>query len=259
MVKKVQKLPILDLLVRRYPEYDREALRAYIDCRQVRVDNETCVDPKSLYPLGSQVELVLPAYVSRGGLKLEHALRHWNLDVSDLVMLDAGSSTGGFTDCLLQHGALAVHAVDVGYNQLDYRLRVDDRVHVHERKNIMHVTELDPQPDAAVADLSFRSITGAASHILRLTTRKWMVSLIKPQFEVPKGTEGFHGVVDDAKLLREILMEIFLQLSREGVGVTDIIESPILGRKGNREFLALLDTEHGCREEEFVLKVGRFS
>lgn len=251
-----RKLELLHLLSQRYPEYSKERLKAMIDCRQVVVHGETCTDGKKLYPADSPIELAIPKYVSRGGLKLEHALHIWNLDVTGLVMLDAGSSTGGFTDCLLQHGAAQVHSVDVGYNQLDYRLRTDSRVIVHERQNIMLVESLDPRPDAAVADLSFRSITGAASHILSLTEQGWMISLIKPQFEIPKGTQEFSGIVEDASLLKRVLLDVFAQLGSEGVGVACLEESPIQGRKGNREFLALLRRDSVLTEGAFAERVG---
>lgn len=257
MVKSGSKKTLIDLMQEQYPAYDRIQLRAFIDCRQVMVNGETCVDSQSNFPSESVVDLSIPQYVSRGGLKLEHALTTWSLNVSGLVMVDAGSSTGGFTDCLLQRGAVTVHAVDVGYNQLDYRLRSDVRVIVHERKNIMKVTELIPQPDGAVADLSFRSITGAASHILSMTRNKWMISLIKPQFEIPKGTNGFSGVIDDRELLGNILIDVFDQLAVEDVGVEKITESPIHGRKGNREFLAFLKSGTQMEKDSYIKTINQ--
>ncbi len=251
MAKQGKKKSVLHLLSEAYPQYHRTQLRAFIDCRQVVVDGETCVDPKTLYPVESSVSIEIPRFVSRGGLKLEHALDSWGIDVHGLVMVDAGSSTGGFTDCLLQHGATTVHAVDVGYNQLDYRLRNDTRVVVHERQNIMHIEELKPQPQGAVADLSFRSITGAASHILSLTRDKWLISLIKPQFEVSSDLKGFAGVVEHWQQIQEILLLVYQQLETEGVGIKKIIESPIQGRKGNREFLALLEPGIYLHKQEF--------
>jgi len=178
--------------------------------------------------------------VSRGGFKLERALELFDFPVEGLTFLDAGSSTGGFTDCLLQHGASCVHCVDVGYNLLDFSIRSDSRVSVHEKTNIMDLQSLDPRPDAAVADLSFRSIGGAATHILNLTETRRMTALIKPQFEVPRGTVGFDGVVRDMNLLRQTLESVFAALKDEGVGVFDVCISPVRGHKGNREFLALL-------------------
>lgn len=237
---KRSKKPLFDLLQKQYPQYHKNQFEAFLACRQIIIAGETCTSLETLYPQESRVDIMFTRYVSRGGLKLEYALRSWSINVNNVVMLDAGSSTGGFTDCLLQHGASLVHAVDVGYNQLDYKLRVDGRVQVHERQNIMHITSLDPQPAAAVADLSFRSITGAASHILSLTSQSWMIALIKPQFEIAKGTHQFSGVVTGDQLLVETLLAVYKTLQEEGVGIEAIVESPILGRKGNREFLALL-------------------
>lgn len=234
------KKPLLDLLQNQYPQYHKKQFKAFLACRQIVIAGETCTSLETLYPQESSADIVFARYVSRGGLKLEYALRSWEIDVHDLVLLDAGSSTGGFTDCLVQHGASLVHAVDVGYNQLDYKLRIDSRVQVLERQNIMHITALDPQPVAAVADLSFRSITGAASHILSLTSESWMIALIKPQFEIAKGNQQFSGVVTGDQLLVETLLDVYKKLQAEDVGIEAIIESPILGRKGNREFLALL-------------------
>ncbi len=236
----IPKKQLKELLAAQYPKYTKDQIEAFIACRQVIIAGETCTDLAVSYPADSKVEIVVKRYVSRGGLKLEYALHYWDIDPTGLVMLDAGASTGGFTDCLLQHGASTVHAVDVGYNQLDYKLRVDNRVVVHERTNIMHVTALEPQPMAAVADLSFRSITGAAQHILSLTRDAWMISLIKPQFEVAKGKAGFSGVILDDQLLFDVILDVYHLLQEENVGIAGIVQSPIVGRKGNREFLALL-------------------
>jgi 23S rRNA (cytidine1920-2'-O)/16S rRNA (cytidine1409-2'-O)-methyltransferase len=245
LMQKSKRSPLVSLLEKKYPDYSRDQLVAYIVCKNVLVDGQTYTDPRVLVNDSSNIELSFPKYVSRGGSKLEYALDYWKIDPTGLVFVDAGSSTGGFTDCLLQRGALKVHSVDVGYNQLDYRLRTDERVVVHEKQNIMTVTELDPVPQAAVADLSFRSIRGAASHILDLTTEKWLISLIKPQFEVPRWKEGFFGVVEDPALLIQVMTDVYEALVIEGVGIQAIITSPILGRKGNTEFLALLKPIEG--------------
>lgn len=256
-----QKKPLLDLLLSRYPLYTKKELAAFIACRNVIVDHEICANPKELFSPDILISLRFPAYVSRGGIKLAHALDIWDIDVRGLVVLDVGSSTGGFTDCLLQRGAAYVHAVDVGYNQLAYRLRVDKRVIVHERQNIMNVQSLEPESACAVADLSFRSISGAASHILSLTSQKYMVTLIKPQFEVHRGLKDFHGVIADPHLTYEILATLYHRLQTEGVHIGAIIDSPIRGHKGNREFLALLNLQKGLSEEEYLgtLKTMVFS
>ena len=254
---KVKRRPLAEILSKRYPEYSKDQLGAYIVCRNVKVDGQVFSDPKKAIDPDASIELVFDKYVSRGGFKLEHALDSWDIDPAGLVMLDAGSSTGGFTDCLLQRGALRVHSVDVGYNQLDFRLRTDPRVIVHEKQNIMTLEGLDPRPRAAVADLSFRSIRGAASHILSLTEDKWLISLIKPQFEVPRWKEGFFGVVTDTTLLHEVLLGVFDALAAEAVGIHALVPSPILGRKGNAEYLALLKPSEGMSKLVFKAELER--
>ena len=245
-------LPVLQVLAEQYPEYDKDRLTAFIVCRNVLVNGELCTDPRAKVPPDSAIRFTFDRYVSRGGLKLEHALESWKLEVSGLVMLDAGASTGGFTDCLLRHGAKLVHSVDVGFNQLDWRLRTDNRVQVHEKQNIMTLGLLEPPAQSAVCDLSFRSIKGAASHILSLCGGGWLVSLIKPQFEVPRWQENFFGVVEDAGLLEQVMTEVYQALREDGVGVHGLLRSPITGRKGNTEFLALLDCRPGMDEAAYL-------
>lgn len=234
------QIPLLALLRKTYPQLDKDRAGALVSCKNVYVNGELCTDPKQTFPAAAAVEIIYPKYVSRGGLKLEKALEEFDFPTEGLVFLDAGSSTGGFTDCLLKHGAAFVHSVDVGYNLLDFSLRSNSKVAVHEKTNIMHVQNLDPMPDAAVADLSFRSISGAAQKVLGLTKQKRMIALIKPQFEVPKGTEGFDGVIKDKDLLLSTMKSVYKTLSEEEVGVYAVCSSPIRGAKGNREFLALL-------------------
>jgi len=248
------RLTLPALLRKSFPELDKDRASALISCRNVYVNGELCTDPRQTFPETSTVEISYPKYVSRGGLKLEKALEEFDFNAEGLVFLDAGSSTGGFTDCLLKHGASFVHSVDVGYNLLDYSLRNDSRVAVHEKTNIMHVQDLDPMPDAAVADLSFRSISGAARKVLDLTKQKRMIALIKPQFEVSRGTEGFDGVIRDPDLLVSTMKSVFRTLTEEGVGVFGICVSPIRGAKGNREFLALLAprSDGEMTEEQFL-------
>ncbi len=243
---KQKKRKLLPLLMEQYGnEYTKDQLTAFIACRNVYVNGELSTDPRQLFDEGSTLSFSFEQYVSRGGYKLEHALDAFDLSVEGLIMLDAGASTGGFTDCLLQRGALLVHSVDVGYNQLDWRLRTDSRVLVHEKQNIMTLESLDPPPQAAVCDLSFRSIGEAASHILSLVGSTWLVALIKPQFEVPKDLEDFTGVITDPTLLLAVMQSVYTFLSEEGVGVHALALSPLTGHKGNREFLALLKKEEG--------------
>ncbi|MCQ2411823.1 MAG: TlyA family RNA methyltransferase [Sphaerochaetaceae bacterium] len=248
------KLSVIQLLRQQNPQMTKDQASALVSCRNVYVNGELCTDPKQTFKGEATVEISFPKYVSRGGFKLEKALSEFGLDVKDLVMLDAGSSTGGFTDCLLQNGAKAVHSVDVGFNLLDYKIRNDSRVYVHEKQNIMTLEResLDPKPQAAVADLSFRSINGAASHVLDLVGHTWLVALIKPQFEVPKWQENFFGVIEDPELLRTTLVNVYETLDADGIGIYQATMSPIKGHKGNTEFLALLKDGHCMSCDEFL-------
>jgi 23S rRNA (cytidine1920-2'-O)/16S rRNA (cytidine1409-2'-O)-methyltransferase len=180
-------------------------------------------------------------YVSRGGVKLAHALDHFRLDPKGLVALDIGASTGGFTDVLLRRGASCVYAVDVGYGQLDWRLRNDARVRVLERQNARNLTraKIPESAQLLVADVSFISLRQALPAALALATPDaCLVALIKPQFEVGKGQVGKGGVVRDAALHQAVCGDIAHWLADEqGWSVLGIVESPITGPKGNREFL----------------------
>ena len=182
-------------------------------------------------------------YVSRGGLKLAAGLDCFALDPSGLICADIGASTGGFTDCLLQRGAARVYAVDVGYGQLDWKLRTDPRVVVMERTNARNLQpgDLAEPIDLAVIDASFISLKLLLPPLLvffRDTAR--VVALIKPQFEVGKGRVGKGGVVRDTALHEEVVAEIVAFAKELGLTCHDITPSPILGPKGNREFLIYL-------------------
>jgi 23S rRNA (cytidine1920-2'-O)/16S rRNA (cytidine1409-2'-O)-methyltransferase len=179
-------------------------------------------------------------YVSRGGLKLEHALDHFQLDPRGLVCCDLGASTGGFTDVLLQRGASRVHAVDVGYGQLHPKLRGDGRVSVHERVNARGLTPeiLGERCAVAVADLSFisvRLVLPALSSVL--VSPAFCVVLVKPQFEAGRAEVGKGGVVRDADVHARVVAEVDLALRAQGFSVLGTTPSPLLGPAGNREFL----------------------
>ncbi|MGD1832275.1 MAG: TlyA family RNA methyltransferase [Sphaerochaetaceae bacterium] len=256
MKKHQKKMKAVQLLMEQFPLYSRSELLSIIAAKQAKIGGEGVSDPNQLFSSDSEGQINIPKYVSRGGLKLESALEGWNIDVRGMTFIDAGSSTGGFTDCLLQHGAEKVYSVDVGYNQLDYRLRVHPDVIVYEKKNIMHLTEEDVSADAAVADLSFRSISHAASHILNLTAQQWMISLIKPQFEIDPSIGTFNGVIRDRDVLFDTLCSVQKNLREENVHIQRIKLSPIHGRKGNREFLALLSFEEGMDSDSFSKEVS---
>ena len=179
-------------------------------------------------------------YVSRGGLKLEHALNTFDLEVRGRIAVDVGASTGGFTDCLLQCGVSRVFAVDVGYGQLAWKLREDPRVLNMERTNIrnLHAGDLDPCPDLAVIDASFISLEKVLPPTLEvLRTNADIVALVKPQFEVGKGRVGKGGIVRDPTLHVQVLKAMEACAAELGLEVVATCESPVLGAKGNREFL----------------------
>lgn len=233
------------LLVQRGVVVSRERARALILAGKVIVDDHR-VDK-----VGAQVlvdaDLRLKGedipYVSRGGLKLEKAIQEFNLEIEDKIAIDVGASTGGFSDCLLQHGAKKIYAVDVGYGQLAWTLREDSRVVNLERCNIRHLqpTQLDDIPTLAVIDASFISLTKVLPNTLSLLSDDAeIIALIKPQFEVGKGQVGKGGVVKDEEqhvLVVKQISDLAIELNCLVHGVT---ESPILGPKGNREFLIYL-------------------
>jgi 23S rRNA (cytidine1920-2'-O)/16S rRNA (cytidine1409-2'-O)-methyltransferase len=182
-------------------------------------------------------------YVSRGGLKLAKALVEFDIDVTGLIALDVGASTGGFTDCLLQHGAGRVYAVDVGYGQLAWKLRQETRVINLEKTNIRYLEPetLGERVDLVVIDASFISLAKVLPNTLRhLKPGGSIVALIKPQFEVGKGEVGKGGVVRDEEKHRAVVRSIEEFAQSLGLTVNGVTDSPILGPKGNREFLIYL-------------------
>ena len=183
-------------------------------------------------------------YVGRGGLKLETALRDFALNVAGFVCLDVGSSTGGFTDCLLQHGATRIVAVDVGHNQLDYRLRTDARVEVREGVNARYLKpeDFNVRFDLAVMDVSFISATKVMPAIVPLLQESGrLITLIKPQFEVGRGEVGKGGIVRDPEKHARVIAEVNEAAQELGLKLEKVIQSPIPGADGNLEFLALYE------------------
>ncbi len=183
-------------------------------------------------------------YVGRGGLKLETALREFEIDVHGFNCLDVGASTGGFTDCLLQHGADKTTAVDVGHNQIDWRLRTDTRVEVREGVNARYLRPADfPEKfDLAVMDVSFISATKIMPAILPLLRDPGrLIVLIKPQFEVGRGEVGKGGIVRDSEKHARVIEEVNRAAEELGLLVRNVIESPIHGADGNLEFLAFYE------------------
>lgn len=228
------------LLVDRQLAASREKARALILAGKVLVNGQRvdkagqAIDPESLIELLEQ-----PKYVSRGGLKLEAALEHFRIGVSGRVCLDVGSSTGGFTDCLLQHGAARVYAIDVGTGQLDWKLRNDPRVIVRERVNarFLGAGEVPERVSLAVCDVSFISVTMILPVLPPLLDNNGeMVILVKPQFELEKGQVGKGGIVRDPELHDVACRKVTAAAEALGFRCA-LIASPILGAEGNREFL----------------------
>jgi 23S rRNA (cytidine1920-2'-O)/16S rRNA (cytidine1409-2'-O)-methyltransferase len=218
----------------------REKARALILSGNVLVNgNRVDKAGQAVDPDASIEILATPKYVSRGGLKLEAALEHWRIDVSGNIALDVGSSTGGFTDCLLQHGAVRVYAVDVGAGQLDWKLRNDPRVIVREKVNARYLgRDVVPEPvDIAVCDVSFISVTMILPVLPGLLADNGeMVILVKPQFELERGQVGKGGIVRDPELHNAACDRVRVAVHALGFR-SDVIPSPILGAEGNREFL----------------------
>ncbi|MRR06942.1 MAG: TlyA family RNA methyltransferase [Deltaproteobacteria bacterium] len=233
------------LLVERGLVASRERARALILAGDVVVDDHAVDKAGQLVKLDAQIRIKgsgMP-YVSRGGLKLQKALDEFPLDVTGLCVLDVGASTGGFTDCLLQRGARKVFAVDVGYGQLAWKLRQDERVVCLERTNIrfLEPASLSEIPDLAVIDASFISLDKVLPNTLRLVKEGGeIVALIKPQFEVGRGQVGKGGVVRDERKHREVIDSICSLVETLGLEVKGVLESPLLGPKGNKEFLIYL-------------------
>ena len=245
----------MQLLCETFPEVPNQELYAWILCGEVYVDNEKIRDPKQPVSRGARIERRHEMDVGRGASKLRSVLEQFvavdpRLNPDGKVVLDAGSSTGGFVQVLLDSGAKLVYAVDVGTNQLDFRLRQNSRVRVMERTNILSVesADLDPQPDFCTADLSFRSLGGAAGRLCELSISGLALALVKPQFErayYARSTDtdaladGFSGVVDDAEV-PAILADLERRLSAEGVSIVATVPSGVRGTSGNQELFALL-------------------
>jgi len=234
------KTRVDQLLVERGLAESRERAQALILAGYVLVNGQKAAKPGHSVAGDSAIEVTerMP-YVSRGGYKLAGALDHWGIDVNGKICLDVGASTGGFTDCLLQRGAARVWAIDVGHGQLDWKLRQDERVVVREGVNAreLPMAEFPEKFDLAVCDASFISTTMLIPAIVPLLAAAGkMIILIKPQFEVERGQVGKGGIVREPTLHKAACERVRTAVTALGFG-TDIIESPILGAEGNREFL----------------------
>ena len=238
------KVRIDTLLVERGLIESRALAQRMIMAGQVRVNDQVILKPAALIPPDAELNVAIgPAYVSRGGEKLAAALEHFPIIVRGKVCADVGASTGGFTDCMLQYGAQKVYAIDVGRGILHWKLRQDPRVVVMERTNARHLTQLPEPIDLVTIDASFISLK-----VLLPVSRAWLksdgaevIALIKPQFEAGKEAAARgEGVIRDPQLHRQILNDILNYSVQQGFAVKGLLRSPLLGPKGNSEFLTWL-------------------
>lgn len=232
----------LDTLIHeRYPNLSKTYIQSLIMQGKVTVDRK--IVTKSGVQISQdaliEVDVSQPKYVSRAGFKLEKALDQFAIDVTDLIAMDAGISTGGFTDCLLQRGVKKVYGVDVGYGQVHEKIRNDPRVILLERTNLRTLEELPELVDIVTLDLSFISVLKVMDAVLKLLKPNGkLVVLIKPQFEAEKGQVGKGGIIRDPKIHDAVTKKVIDGIERHGFETKGVTESPITGADGNKEFLA---------------------
>jgi 23S rRNA (cytidine1920-2'-O)/16S rRNA (cytidine1409-2'-O)-methyltransferase len=209
---------------------------------EVTVAGQAVIKAGTLVPEDAEVAITEPPpFVSRGGLKLEHALDQFQLDVTGQIAADIGASTGGFTDCLLQRGAKRVYAVDVGYGQLDYNLRKDRRVVVMERVNARYPIPLPEKVALATIDVSFISLEKIILSVAELLNAGGdIIVLLKPQFEARREEVGRGGIIKEPSVHARVLGRFIAWLSEHGFSLNGLVASPVLGASGNREFLVLI-------------------
>ena len=248
MTRTVKRERIDKLLVSKGLADSRTKAQALVMAGVVLVDNQRVEKPSDQFLPDAPIRIKdadNPAskYVGRGGLKLESALHEFHVDASGLTCLDVGASTGGFTDCLLQHGAGRVIAIDVGHNQIDWKLRQDSRVDVREGVNARYLQPEDFQSlfDLIVVDVSFISLTKVLAALVPLMKAEAkLIALIKPQFEVGRGEVGSGGIVRDPGQHERVVQEVIEFAQTVGLSCERLMESPIHGVEGNIEFLVLL-------------------
>jgi len=235
----VPKQRLDTLLVSRGLADNKSRAQAAIMAGEVTVDGKVITKAGNPVPEDADVQMKekMP-YVSRGGLKLAHALQEFGIDAKGLVCIDVGASTGGFTDCLLQHGAEKVYALDVGYGQLDYKLRQDSRVVVMEKVNAHYPFDLPEKMGLAVMDVSFISVSMVIPNVLpHLVKEGELVVLFKPQFEAERGDVGKGGVIRDPTVHTRTISHFVIWMNSNRLRLLNLAASPILGAEGNKEFL----------------------
>ena len=236
------KRRIDSLLVERGLVESRAKAQALIMAGEVLVAGNPVIKPGSLVKEEAAITMLeSPPFVSRGGVKLDYALDHFQIDASSKVIADIGASTGGFTDCLLQRGAIRVYAIDVGYGQLDYRLRQDSRVVVIERVNARYSITLPEKVDLVTMDLSFISVEKVIPSVAKLLKNNgYLLVLFKPQFEARRDEVGKGGVIKQPTVHARVLGRFIAWLTECGFRLENLAASPILGASGNKEFFIQL-------------------
>ncbi len=238
----------LDLLIaERFPGLSRNQIQSLIMQGKVRVSGKVITKAGTAIEATADIELDVSQekFVCRAGAKLEHALNYFKIDVTGLTILDAGISTGGFTDCLLQRGAHKIYGIDVGYGQVHEKIRQNARVILHEKTNLRHVRDIGELVDLITLDLSFISILkvmDAVSAVLKPDGQ--LITLIKPQFEASKELVRRGGLITDPLVHKEIINHVVKEIEAHGFTCLGITESPILGKAGNKEFLAIFKRKH---------------
>lgn len=225
----------------RHPEFSKMHIQSWIMQGKVKVEGAVVIKPGSVIAEDRLIELDIkePKYVGRAGFKLEKALDYFNLDVTDFVVLDAGLSTGGFTDCLLQRGVKYVYGVDVGYNQVHEKIREHERVTVMERTNLRELRNVGCLVDLVTLDLSFISIIKVMDAVCAvLKPNGILITLIKPQFEARREDVGRGGIIKNPLIHQEVIERITQGIQAYGFSLVEVIDSPIEGSSGNKEFLA---------------------
>ncbi len=230
------------LMVEKGLAESRAKAQALIMAGKVVVEGKAAIKPGTLVTEAAVITLVEPPpFVGRGGIKLDYALEQFQLDVSARAVADIGASTGGFTDCLLKRGAKRVYAIDVGYGQLDYRLRQDSRVVVMDRVNVRYPVTLPEKVDLAAIDVSFISVEKVIPSVVRLLDDGgYLLVLIKPQFEARRAEVGKGGVIRQPAVHARVLGRFISWMTEHGFRLGGLVPSPILGAAGNREFFILL-------------------
>lgn len=233
--KRVQEL---------YPHLSRNQVQGFIMQGKVKVNDKVQSKSGVLVKLDDTITLDQkePKFVGRAGFKLEGALDHFNIDVTDLIVVDAGLSTGGFTDCLLQRGVKRVYGVDVGYGQVHEKVRKDPRVEVMERTNFRYLKKVGEMADLITLDLSFISLLKVMDTVTSLLKPEGkLIVLIKPQFEAHRDQVGKKGVIKEDDVHKEVIERVTTGIIEHGFELIGLIDSPIKGTTGNKEFLACFE------------------